>query len=102
MLPFIVVLVVAKRSYVALRIQITLQGHSTTQNAHVEVDYLEFIQSGDYLFPSVFFERVKAPIAIDAHAWHLTGLDINRGTSVTDYLGNDINITPAKKLNLEK
>ena len=97
-----IILWIDKQSLRTFRIQITLQGHSTTQNAHVEVDYLEFIQSGDYLFPSVFFERVKAPIAIDAHAWHLTGLDINRGSSVTDYLGNDINITPAKKLNLEK
>lgn len=35
-------------------------------------------------FQCVFFERVKAPISIDAHAWRLTGLDINRSYTVDD------------------
>lgn len=70
-------------------IQITLQGHSTTQGAHVEVEFLDYIQQGGFLFPSNFFERVNAPLAIDAHAWHLTGLDINRGNTVNDYQGAD-------------
>ena len=70
-------------------IQITLEGHSTTQGAHVEVEYLEYLEKGVYLFPSRFFERVNAPISIDAHAWHLTGLDINRGNNIGDYEGSD-------------
>ena len=68
-------------------IQITLEGHSTTKSAHVEVEFLDYIQKGAYIFPSKFFERVNAPISIDAHAWHLTGLDINRGNSIDDYKG---------------
>ena len=67
--------------------QITLEGHSTTKGAHVEVEFLDYIQKGAYIFPSKFFERVNAPISIDAHAWHLTGLDINRGNSIDDYKG---------------
>lgn len=81
-------------------IQITLESHSTTKGAHVEVEFLDYIQRGDYLFPSNFFERVNAPLSIDAHAWHLTGLDINRGNLVSDYQGSDENEIadyPAKK-----
>lgn len=66
------------------RVQITLEGHDTTKGAHVEVDFLAYQTIQDYVFPSVFFERVKAPIAIDAHAWHLTGLDINRDYTIAD------------------
>ena len=71
-------------------IQITLEGHSTTKGAHVEVEFLDYIQLDDYLFPSKFFERVNAPIAIDAHAWHLTGLDINRGNNINIYQGAEV------------
>jgi hypothetical protein len=66
------------------KIQITIEGHSTTKGAHVQVDYLDYIQVGKYLFPSDFYEKVNAPIAIGAHAWHLTGIDINRGLSLKD------------------
>jgi hypothetical protein len=66
------------------KIQITLEGHSTTKGAHVQVDYLDYVQVGKYLFPSDFYEKVNAPIAIGAHAWRLTGLDINRGLSLKD------------------
>ena len=59
-------------------IQITLEGHSTTKCAHVEVEYLDYVTMGSYIFPVKFFERVNAPIAIDAHAWQLTSIDINR------------------------
>ena len=59
-------------------IQITLEGHDTTKGAHVEVEYLNYTKVDGYVFPREFFERVNAPIAIDTHAWHLTGLDINR------------------------
>jgi hypothetical protein len=76
-------------------VQITLEGHATTKGAHVEVEYLDYMQAGDYLFPSEFFERVNAPIAINAHAWHLTGLDINRGNVLADYQGADGDIFTA-------
>ncbi|MBX2847661.1 MAG: hypothetical protein KTR16_05035 [Acidiferrobacterales bacterium] len=84
-----VVLWVDQNSGRTKMVQITLEGHSTTQGAHVEVEYLAYIQQGAYLFPSRFFERVNAPIAIDAHAWHLTGLDINRGNEISNYSGRD-------------
>lgn len=69
------------------KIQITLEGHSTTKGAHVQVDYLDYVQVDNYLFPSDFYEKVNAPIAIGAHAWHLTGIDINRKLSLNDIEG---------------
>ena len=79
-----IVLWVDPQSKLTTRVQITLKGHESTKVAHVEVDYLDYKSLGGYVFPSVFFERVKAPIAIDAHAWQLTGLDINRNYTESD------------------
>ena len=73
-----VVLWVHPQSKLTSRVQITLEGHESTKGAHVETDFLAYTRVQDYIFPSQFFERVKAPIAIDAHAWQLTGIDINR------------------------
>jgi hypothetical protein len=69
------------------RVQITLEGHSTTQGAHVEVEFLDYKKLDKFLFPVDFFEVVNAPIAIDAHAWQIIGLDINRGLSLEDLQG---------------
>lgn len=71
------------------RVQITLEGHSTTQGAHVEVEFLDYKKVDKFLFPVDFFEVVNAPIAIDAHAWQTIGLDINRGLSLEDLEGAD-------------
>jgi len=84
-------------------VQITLEGHSTTKGAHVEVEYLDYVNLGDYVFPVSFFERVNAPIAIDAHVWQLTGIDINRAYQATDLQGPVFNgnaKTDASKQNL--
>lgn len=83
------------------KVQITLEGHSTTEGAHVETTFLDYQQRGPYLFPSKFFEKVNAPIAIDAHAWKLTGLDINRDLRLSDLTGKDFSkhaAVPAKAL----
>lgn len=61
------------------RINITLEGFRSTKGAHVDVTYLDYVQRDGFVLPSRFFERVLAPIGIDAHAWSLTGLDLNRG-----------------------
>jgi len=73
-----VVLWIDPQSKLTKMVQITLEGHSTTKGAYVEVEYLDYVRVDNYTFPSKYFERVKAPIAIDAHAWELSGIDINR------------------------
>lgn len=70
-------------SYV-FRVEITLEGYETTRGAHVDVTYLDYELRDGFVFPSRFLERVRAPIAINAHEWHLTGLDINRGYAKED------------------
>ena len=79
-----IVLWVNKNTNLTSMVQITLLGHDTTKAAHVEVEYLNYLTEGAYTFPSQFFERVNAPIAIDAHAWELTGLKINSGYTLDE------------------
>jgi hypothetical protein len=81
-----VVLWVDAQTKLTRMIQITLEGHETTRGAHVEVEYLKYVNQGSFTFPSEFFERVNAPISIDAHEWRLTGLDINRDYRQRDLL----------------
>jgi len=69
------------------RVNITLQGFETTRQAHVDVTYLDYVERGGFVFPSKFLERVLAPINIDAHAWSLTGIDINRDYGLDDIDG---------------
>jgi len=69
------------------KVQITLEGHDTTKGAHVETQFLSYETRAPFVFPAKFFERVNAPVSIDAHAWHLTGLDINRGLTLSDLEG---------------
>jgi hypothetical protein len=66
------------------RVQITLEGYRTTRGAHVDVTYLDYKQVGAVLLPVAFNERVRGPIAITAHRWWLTGLDLNRGLEAAD------------------
>lgn len=77
-----VVLWIDKETLLTKLVQITLQGHETTQGAHVEVEYLEYHKVDNFIFPVAFYERVNAPISIDAHAWQLTGIDVNRSYSL--------------------
>lgn len=66
------------------RVHMTLNGFETTQGAHVDTTFLEYRQVGAYLLPVRFQERVRGPIRIDAHDWHTTGIDLDRGWSAAD------------------
>lgn len=61
------------------RVHITLEGYRTTRGAHVDVTYLAYRERAGLLLPVRFSERVRGPIAIKAHDWRWTGLDLNRG-----------------------
>ncbi len=69
------------------RVHMTLNGFESTQGAHVDTTFLEYRQVGAYLFPVRFNERVRGPIQIDAHDWHTTGIDLDRGWSAADIGG---------------
>ena len=66
------------------RVHFTLEGYRATRGAHVDVTFLDYAEHEGYVFPSRFHERVRAPLAIDAHTWWLTGLDLNRGLTLED------------------
>jgi len=67
------------------RVHMTLNGFETTQGAHVDTTFLAYTQVGPYLLPSSFHERVREPLRIDAHTWHMTGVD--RGWSDAEVSG---------------
>jgi len=81
------ILWVDAETQMAYRMEITLQGFATTQGAHVDVTFLEFEKADEFLLPVRFHERVRAPIAIHAHSWNLTGLDINRNLKLESVSG---------------
>lgn len=66
------------------RIHQTLEGFPTTVGAHVDTTFLAYTRAGPYLFPVRFLERVRGPLRIKAHEWHVTGLDLDRGWTAAD------------------
>ncbi len=69
------------------RLRFTLEGHPSTQGAVAEVDTFEHERRFGVMWPMRFFETVVHPLRLPAHAWHLTGLDVNRGYLASDLLG---------------
>jgi hypothetical protein len=61
------------------RVHITLNGFETTQGAHVDTTFHDYVEQGGYWFPNTYKERVRGPIRIKAHDWWITGRDIGRG-----------------------
>ena len=82
-----VVLWIDARDSRLYRVHMTLNGFETTQGAHVDTTFLAYAQVGGYLFPTSFHERVRGPVRIDAHTWHTTGIDLDRGWSSGDVTG---------------
>ena len=69
------------------RVHMTLNGFETTQGAHVDTTFLDYRQVGPYLLPVRFSERVRGPLRIMAHEWHVTDVDLDRGWSLDDVSG---------------
>jgi hypothetical protein len=84
-----VVLWIDAESSRLFRVHMTLEGFETTRGAHVDTTFLEYLQVGPYLLPSRFSERVRGPIRVLAHEWHITGMDIDRGWTDADVTGSD-------------
>jgi hypothetical protein len=69
------------------RVHITLEGFETTRGAHVDTTFLDYHRVGPYLLPARFSERVRGPLRIMAHEWHVTGVDLDRGWVHEDVSG---------------
>lgn len=61
------------------RVRFTLEGFAGTRGAVAEVDTFEHQRLFGVLWPMRSYERVRHPIALPAHDWRVTGLDVNRG-----------------------
>lgn len=71
------------------RVHMTLEGFASTRGAHVDTTFLEYRKVGRYLMPVSFNERVRGPLRINAHRWHLTGIDVGRGWTDAEVSGPD-------------
>lgn len=70
------------------RVQFTMEGLESTRGAVVEVDFFDHREIAGVRRPTRFFERIRRPIPLlPAHAWRLTGLDVDRGYAATDIDG---------------
>lgn len=81
------------------RIRFSIEGLASTRGAVIEVDYFDYIESEGVKFPTRWFERVKRPVPISAHEWHITGLDLNRGYDRNAIRGPQLNGTAARPAN---
>lgn len=61
------------------RVRFTLEGFANTQGAVAETDTFDHERRFGVMWPMRSFERVVHPIALPAHDWRITGLDVNRG-----------------------
>ena len=69
------------------RVRFTLEGFANTQGAVAEVDTFEHERRFGVVWPMRSHERIVHPIALPAHDWRITGLDVNRG-----YPANDLSV----------
>ncbi|RZJ25021.1 MAG: hypothetical protein EOO54_07635 [Haliea sp.] len=83
------------------RVRFTLEGFASTQGAVAEVDTYDHARKFGVLWPMRSFERVVHPIALPAHDWRITGLDVNRGYGAEQLAGPQFSgaaLAPAARL----
>ena len=69
------------------RVRFTLEGFANTRGAVAEVDTFEHERRFGVAWPMRSHERIVHPIALSAHDWRVTGLDVNRGYAADDLRG---------------
>ncbi|MDQ6683580.1 MAG: hypothetical protein M3Z16_00495, partial [Pseudomonadota bacterium] len=82
-----VALCIDRSDRVMRRVRFTLEGFAGTKGAVAEVDTFDHERRFGVLWPMRSFERVIHPIALPAHDWRITGLDVNRGYPVQTLTG---------------
>lgn len=70
------------------RMRFTLEGFVKTQGAVAEVDTFEHERRFGVVWPMRSYERIVHPIALPAHDWRITGLDVNRGYGASELQGS--------------
>ena len=83
------------------RMRFTLEGFAGTRGAVAEVDTFDHERRFGVVWPMRSYERVVHPIALPAHDWRITGLDVNRGYGSSELSGPEFTgsaAAPAKAL----
>lgn len=74
-----VALCIDQRDRLTRRIRFTLEGFAKTRGAVAEVDTYDHERRFGVTWPMRSYERIVHPIALPAHDWRITGLDVDRG-----------------------
>ena len=82
-----VVLCIDRADGLVHRVRFTLEGFANTQGAVAEVDTFDHERRFGVVWPMRSHERIVHPIALPAHDWRITGLDVNRGYASSDLGG---------------
>jgi len=69
------------------RVRFTLEGFAKTQGAVAEVNTFEHERRFGVTWPMRSYERIVHPIALPAHDWRITGLDVARGYAASALAG---------------
>ena len=66
-------------------VHFTIDGLASTRGAHVDVAFDAHKEIDGFIWPTEFYERVRAPLRVPAHSWHVVDLEVS-ADSVDDYL----------------
>lgn len=66
-------------------VHFTIDGLASTRGAHVDVAFSDFKEIDGFVWPTAFFERVRAPVRVPAHTWQVVELEVSPD-GVDDYL----------------
>ncbi len=83
-----VALCIERRSGLMRRVRFTLEGFARTRGAVAEVDTFDHQRRFGVTWPMRSYERIVHPIALPAHDWRITGLDVDRGYGVDAVSGS--------------
>lgn len=66
-------------------VHFTIDGLASTRGAHVDVEFSGHKEVDGFVWPTEFYERVRAPLRVPAHSWRVVDLEVS-SDSVDDYL----------------
>ncbi len=82
-----VLLSIDRKTGLLRRVRFTLEGLASTRGAEVDTTFGNWREIGGVLWPTEFFERIRAPLRLSAHRWKLLGLDLDRGLTPEEVTG---------------
>ena len=66
-------------------VHFTIDGLASTRGAHVDVAFSKHTEIDGFIWPTEFYERVRAPLRVPAHSWRVVELEVSPD-GVDEYL----------------